>query len=113
MPKTLFICHVLGLIVWCFLTFQELETLNSQSTQRLKTNLENMVIKKIWRVLNSELIKAILSKDPWLKGLIETIKIFHSLSDFSVQCCVLSAMHSIKTNDIVLAPILSCYFGTK
>ena len=28
-----------------------------------------MVIKKIWRVLNSELIKAILSKDPWLKGL--------------------------------------------
>ena len=72
MPKTLFICHVLGLIVWCFLTFQELETLNSQSTQRLKTNLENMVIKKIWRVLNSELIKAILSKDPWLKGLLKT-----------------------------------------
>ena len=70
MPKTLFICHVLGLIVWCFLTFQELETLNSQSTQRLKTNLENMVIKKIWRVLNAELIKAILSKDPWLKGLL-------------------------------------------
>ena len=27
-----------------------------------------MVIKKIWRVLNSELIKAILRKDPWLKG---------------------------------------------
>ena len=72
MPKTLFICHVLGLIVWCFLTFQELETLNSQSTQRLKINLENMAIKKIWRLLNSELIKAILSKDPWLKGLIVT-----------------------------------------
>ena len=70
MPKTLFICHVLGLIVWCFLTFQELETLNSQSTQRLKINLENMAIKKIWRLLNSELIKAILSKDPWLKGLL-------------------------------------------
>ena len=69
MPKTLFIFHVLGLIVWCFLTFKELETLNSQSTQRLKTNLENMEIKKIWRVLNSELTKAILSKDPWLKGL--------------------------------------------
>ena len=69
MPKTLFICHVLGLIVWCFLTFKELETLNSQSTQRLKINLENMAIKKIWRLLNSELIKAILSKDPWLKGL--------------------------------------------
>ena len=70
MPKTLFICHVLGLIVWCFLTFQELETLNSQSTQRLKTGLENMAIKKIWRLLNTELIKAILSKDPWLKGLL-------------------------------------------
>ena len=69
MPKTLFICHFLGLIVWCFLTFKELETLNSQSTQRLKINLENMAIKKIWRLLNSELIKAILSKDPWLKGL--------------------------------------------
>ena len=78
MPKTLFICHVLGLIVWCFLTFQELETLNSQSTQRLKTNLENMAIKKIWRLLNSELIKAILSKDPWLKGLI---------GDFQFQFC--------------------------
>ena len=64
----------MGLIVWCFLTFQELETLNSQSTQRLKTNLENMVIKKIWRVLNSELIKAILSKDPWLKGLIRALQ---------------------------------------
>ena len=71
MPKTLLICHILGLIVWCFLTFQELETLNSQSTQRLKINLENMAIKKIWRLLNSELIKAILSKDPWLKGLIK------------------------------------------
>ena len=53
-----------------FLTFKELETLNSQSTQRLKINLENMAIKKIWRLLNSELIKAILSKDPWLRGLI-------------------------------------------
>ena len=70
MPDTLLICHVLGLIVWCFLTFKELETLNSQSTQRLKINLENMAIKKIWRLLNSELIKAILSKDPWLKGLV-------------------------------------------
>ena len=69
MPDTLLICHVLGLIVWCFLTFKELETLNSQSTQRLKINLENMAIKKIWRLLNSELIKAILSEDPWLKGL--------------------------------------------
>ena len=83
MPKTLSICHVLGLIVWCFLTFKELETLNSQSTQRLKINLENMAIKKIWRLLNSELIKAILSKDPWLKGLglhtvwtVETVPLF-------------------------------------
>ena len=29
--------------------------------------------KKIWRVLNSELIKAILSKVPWLKGLIQSV----------------------------------------
>ena len=81
MPKTLFICHVLGLIVWCFLTFQELETLNSQSTQRLKTNLENMAIKKIWRLLNSELIKAILSKDPWLKGLLLPLAVFMPLEE--------------------------------
>ena len=80
MPKTLFICHVLGLIVWCFLTFQELETLNSQSTQRLKTNLENMVIKKIWRVLNSELIKAILSNTVLPKKLL-TKKTFLTLVD--------------------------------
>ena len=52
------------------LTFKELETLNSQSTQRLKTNLGNMAMKKIWRLLNSELLKAIFSKDPWLKGLV-------------------------------------------
>ena len=84
MPKTLFICHVLGLIVWCFLTFKELETLNSQSTQRLKTNLENMVIKKIWRVLNSELIKAILSKDPWLKGLLASGDLDGSHLDIAV-----------------------------